>query len=605
MASYQSVLSRFRSARYITAAVAAVFVVSTLYYIQIPAGHPPSDRFSSWNDPPRPWQRPITPSSPVWDARAAQVKQAYLHAYEGYLKYAEGYDELRPLSNTGINNFNGWNVTMYDSLDTMLLMDLHDEFSAALPIISKGNFRKIKNYKFPGATKLYVPFFETVIRYLGGLLAAHALSGEQLLLDKADELGTLLEPAFNTYKGFPVFAIDTNSTELAGGISGILAEIASCQLEWTYLAHTTGSKKHFRYGNQVIQSLVETMIERQGGMFPTNWNLQNGRPGGRDTLSVGAAADSAHEYLLKQYLMTGQKDTANLEMYLLSTNEMLTRLMYVTPNRQMLYITDTNGPKHMPSHVFEHLSCFFPGLLALGAHTLPLNLSIIDPSGLNPDAQRAYRLLENYDLRELHMAAAEGLATSCWLMYADMPTGLGPEIANMEPKSRPWIDVLEEWRRGGMRGPIPGLAATTPMPYTKPEQSKATSKPWDYVVRRTDYFLRPETLESIYIMWRVTGDPVWRERGWGIFQAIEKHTKTPSGYASLRSVVRVPAVQQDEQPSYFLAETLKYLYLLFIDEDPVPLDQWVFNTEAHPFPIFEWSNYEKFKFDIPSSRVRN
>lgn len=60
------------------------------------------------------------------------------------------------------------------------------------------------------ATKLFVPFFETVIRYLGGLLAAHAMSGEQLLLDKADELATLLEPAFNTAKGFPVFAIDTN-----------------------------------------------------------------------------------------------------------------------------------------------------------------------------------------------------------------------------------------------------------------------------------------------------------------------------------------------------------------------------------------------------------
>ena len=94
---------RVKSARYITAAVAAVLVVSTLYYIQIPVGLHPPDRFSAWGSPPRPWQHPITPSSPVWDARAAQVKQAYLHAYEGYLKYAEGYDELRPLSNTGIN----------------------------------------------------------------------------------------------------------------------------------------------------------------------------------------------------------------------------------------------------------------------------------------------------------------------------------------------------------------------------------------------------------------------------------------------------------------------------------------------------------------------
>ncbi len=57
-----------------------------------------------------------------------------------------------------------------------------------------------------------------------------------------------------------------------------------------------------------------------------------------------------------------------------------------------------------------------------------------------------------------------------------------------------------------------------------------------------------QTLESIYIMWRVTGNPVWRERGWEIFQALEKNTKTPSGYASLKNVMRMPAMQQDEQP---------------------------------------------------------
>ncbi len=49
---------------------------------------------------------------------------------------------------------------------------------------------------------------------------------------------------------------------------------------------------------------------------------------------------------------------------------------------------------------------------------------------------------------------------------------------------------------------------------------------------------------------------------------------------------------------------LKYLYLLFINDDPVPLDQWVFNTEAHPLPVFQWSGWEKFKFDISSSRTR-
>ena len=57
----------------------------------------------------------------------------------------------------------------------------------------------------------------------------------------------------------------------------------------------------------------------------------------------------------------------------------------------------------------------------------------------------------------------------------------------------------------------------------------------------------------MYIMWRTTGDPVWRERGWDIFQAIEREAKTPSGYASLANVAESPARKQDEQPRYVLS----------------------------------------------------
>jgi len=59
-----------------------------------------------------------------------------------------------------------------------------------------------------------------------------------------------------------------------------------------------------------------------------------------------------------------------------------------------------------------------------------------------------------------------------------------------------------------------------------------------------------------------------------------------------------PAAQLDEMPSYFLAETLKYLYLLFVDTELLPLDKWVFNTEAHPFPIYDWNAWEKEEYHI-------
>lgn len=60
------------------------------------------------------------------------------------------------------------------------------------------------------------------------------------------------------------------------------------------------------------------------------------------------------------------------------------------------------------------------------------------------------------------------------------------------------------------------------------------------------------------------------------------------GYSSVANVNKLPVEYRDKQESFFLAETLKYLYLLFDDEQTMfPLDRWIFNTEAHPLPIYE------------------
>ena len=89
-------------------------------------------------------------------------------------------------------------------------------------------------------------------------------------------------------------------------------------------------------------------------------------------------------------------------------------------------------------------------------------------------------------------------------------------------------------------------------------------------------------------MYRITGDKKYREWGWKIFQAFQKYTKIPGlGYSSIHNVKNAgrPGFR-DKLESFFLAETLKYLYLLFSDDkDLLPLDKWVFNTEAHPLPV--------------------
>lgn len=78
----------------------------------------------------------------------------------------------------------------------------------------------------------------------------------------------------------------------------------------------------------------------------------------------------------------------------------------------------------------------------------------------------------------------------------------------------------------------------------------------------------------------------YREWGWDIFEAFEKYTKVDSGgYTSLDDVTVVPPRRRDKMETFFLGETLKYLYLLFGDNKMIPLDEFVFNTEAHPLPI--------------------
>ncbi|KAL0067240.1 hypothetical protein AAF712_005810 [Marasmius tenuissimus] len=579
MVSWRSLRHRpyFRSALYSIIALACFTFVFSWNKLRAREWMPfPSEVV---DETPEVWD--VSPA--VWEERAEQVKEAFQFAYHAYERHAMPHDELRPVTGGYVDNFNGWGVSMVDGLDTMLLMGLKAEYSRALPEVQKLEFQL--------AEDKVVPYFETIIRYLGGLLSTYALTKDEVLLQRADELAEKLDPVFSTPSGLPLFGVNPSTGKLEGPEVGILAEVASLQLEYATLAKMTGKQKWQDRVNSVVRVLSQAKVQHTGGMLPIGLNVTDGQPA--DThLSAGAQADSAHEYLLKLYLLSGKTDKVNLEMYLRATTHLITNLLYLSPNRNLLYVTDsTHGT---PTHVFEHLSCFLPGLLVLGAKTLPLdNLESlgIDLNELASDfgdAGKGYRLLSTYNLKDLHMWAAEGLAQTCYLSYADQPTGLGPdEMQFWTPRSEgfPWMDIVESWRKSGSRGSPPGVGVKSPVRLTRQQRLKGDFKPRDYSLRKTTYLLRPETLESLYLMWRFTGDVRWRVYGWRIFDAIERNAKTQYGYASVRHVEHVATTKLDELPSYFFAETLKYAYLMFRNDDPIPLDQWVLNTEAHPLPI--------------------
>ncbi|THH27798.1 hypothetical protein EUX98_g6395 [Antrodiella citrinella] len=503
------------------------------------------------------------------------------------MKYASGHDELKPITHEPVDNFNGWGVTLVDGLDTMWIMGLHDEFYDAIPVIA--------NMTFAIDELQYVPFFETVIRYLGGLLSAYALSNETILLSRADTLGQKLLPAFNTSTGMPMYAVNTVSGKTQHGWAPntvLYSEALSCQMEYKYLAHLTGRAEYFEKVERLMDIVAQSKIHN--GMYPTRWSLPMARPINAQ-FSVGAFADSAHEYLLKQWLLSSRVEKKAKDLYLQTVTAILEHLLYLSPTRHLLYVTDIDS--NVPSHTFEHLSCFLPGLLTLGAHTLSSS------GDLSPE-----------DV-QLHQWAAEGLANTCWVTYADQASGLGPdemrfnkndfvfnnpEVSSYLPretdaegmeglKQGKWMAHVKAWLKAGRQGGLP-TGVKDPEPVHRGER--------DYVNYKPRFLLRPETVESFYLLYRTTGDPKWRERGWSVFSAIQKEARTPIGYASVSAVDQSPSTKLNEMPSFFMAETLKYLYLLFHEDDLVPLDKWVFNTEAHPLRMFEWSAWERTRYGI-------
>ena len=94
------------------------------------------------------------------------------------------------------------------------------------------------------------------------------------------------------------------------------------------------------------------------------------------------------------------------------------------------------------------------------------------------------------------------------------------------------------------------------------------------------YELRPEIIESTYYLYYFTGEARYLDMGKTFFDSLEKYCKTDTGFAALLNVETKE--KRDDMESFFLAETLKYLYLLYAPKATLDLHKVVFNTEAHP-----------------------
>lgn len=164
--------------------------------------------------------------------------------------------------------------------------------------------------------------------------------------------------------------------------------------------------------------------------------------------------------------------------------------------------------------------------------------------------------MELSEVEKEDIKLAEDLTYTCYQMYARTPTKLSPEIV-----------YFPDGRSKGNADELGEILVHSPDRHN---------------------LLRPETVESLFYMWYLTENPKYRDWGWEIFQAFDKYSKTKYGFTSITNVLNPEnTLPQDKMETFFLAETLKYLYLLFADPETVPLSKFVFNTEAHPLPVLK------------------
>lgn len=211
--------------------------------------------------------------------------------------------------------------------------------------------------------------------------------------------------------------------------------------------------------------------------------------------------------------------------------------------------------KFFPRLHGEHLGCFAGGMYALG--------------GMLTDNER-------------HLEIGRKLTWGCIWAYKNSPLGIMPETFSMVPcpKSSACTWNEEKYKEAvrmenEMRLDDKQLAI---------EIKKKGLRPGFTSVSDKRYVLRPEAIESVFILYRITGDIRLMEAAWGMFTAIEKHTKTSKGNAALIDVlVATDPPKEDRMESFWMAETLKYFYLIFSEPSLISLDEYVLNTEAHPF----------------------
>lgn len=439
-------------------------------------------------------------------ARLGVVREVFRKNWQSYRKYAWKQDALLPVSGGSKEQFSGWAATLVDSLDTLWLMGLRNEFDEAVQAVSEIDFGQASSPK--------VNIFETNIRYLGGLISAYDLSGREVLLTKAIELGNFIYAGFNTASGMPVDFIDFAAAKAGEQLDNeervVSASPGTLSLEMTRLSQLTGDPKYYNAINRVMELFFRDQNKTElPGVWPMWVSMKKQDVVTGSQFTLGGSQDSLYEYLPKMYQLLGGGD----EKY-----ETMTKTFLRTADEHFLYrpMLPNRNDILMPGNVnmksgkpeldpeTEHLSCFIGGTFGLGGKLLNKKIEVV---------------------------IGEKLARGCAFAYKSFATGLMPERINMVPcpDRNMCVWAEEEWQE-----------EVSKRPEWQPHLPKGFTTAKD-----PRYILRPEAIESIFYMYRITGRKEYQDIAWDMFTSIVAATEVPLGNAAVVDVTQTPVDHED------------------------------------------------------------
>jgi mannosyl-oligosaccharide alpha-1,2-mannosidase len=284
---------------------------------------------------------------------ASEIRDEFRHSWNGYKRYAWGYDEVMPIAGKPKDFFvdgHSFGLSIIEAMDTLYVMELDDELDACVRWL-KSNL----NFDVDGNMQM----FEAVIRMVAGLMTGYYATGERFLLDGSRDLADRLLVCFTKSPTGAPYRFANLKTGAVSDPKSNLAEIGTNILEFADLTRLTGDPKYV----QASMKAYEAVIAKRSSLnlLGTNFDIERGEFIGTQDVAPDEPVDSFYEYLWGGWQMLGNTQTH--EWYQMLTRAILTYKPQRFGGQLWFRTVDYQTAKPDPDTISSELAAFYAEIL--------------------------------------------------------------------------------------------------------------------------------------------------------------------------------------------------------------------------------------------------